>query len=207
MTARFAASVAFGLVLASVAGAGTGCTVHTYSGAAYPGTTFAHSKPVRYETSFRSTDRERPKATPREVERAETRPASRTPNDSKITVVDRERWTARDTHGNGSWVGATAKANSTARESSAAKPVAEQPARDKPSTTKPSTAKPTSTEERADTVTLEPTTPRDEHGGVRPFDERLGEVFEQKKAEIARAKKERKARTERAVAAAMDKSR
>jgi hypothetical protein len=53
MNAQFSATVAMGVVLGAMA---TGCTVHTYSGAAYPGTTF-RSEPTRYEVSYRSSSR------------------------------------------------------------------------------------------------------------------------------------------------------
>jgi hypothetical protein len=204
MTARFSASVAFSLALAAVS---TGCTVHTYSGAAYPGTAYTRSEPTRYEVSYRANDGEResdrgyvvPQHRPAKA-RAQA-PTNRQDDRAEIEVRDRDRWTARDRQTNGSW----SRVSTTQTK----------PERAKPSMVKPSTAKPTPTAKPAPknkasnkdgAVTLTPTQQKDKYGRLRSFDERLGEVFEQKKEQLAREERERQARSERAVGAATDKN-
>jgi hypothetical protein len=197
MTARFTASVVFSLALASVAAVSTGCTVHTDSGAAHPGTTYPRSEPIRYEVSYRSGGRERerdlgysvPKHRPTKAQ-TQTR-TDRQDDRAEIAVRDRDRWTARDAQGNGgSWGRVSAPQTKGERA--------------EPSTSKPAPADETSNE--AGAVTLEPSKPKDKYGRLRSFDERLGEVFEQKKEKLASEKKLRQARMERAVGAATDKN-
>jgi hypothetical protein len=201
MTARFSASVAFSLAIAAVS---TGCTVHTYSGAAYPGTTYTRSEPTRYEVSYRSNEGEResdrgyvvPQHRPTKA-RAQAR-TDRQDDRTKIAVRDRDRWTARDGQTDGSWSRVSTTKTKTERA--------------QPSTAKPAPAAKVTNEDGAVTLTPTPTptpTPtqqKDKYGRLRSFDERLGEVFEQKKEKLAREKRERQARMERAVGAATDKN-
>lgn len=186
MTARFTAHVAFSLAVAAVAAVGTGCTVHTYSGAAYPSTTYARSEPVRYEWSYRSSER----AQERErgyVTRAEKRQVSRAPARTareKAVAPARDKVIAREV------VAGTAHEKAAPKPATSRKPVAVAAPR------------PENKGDEGDAVTLAPSEQKEKYGRVRSFEERLGEVFEQKKAKIAREKSEREARMKRAVGAA-----
>jgi len=157
MNARFSATLAVGLALSALI---TGCTIHTYSGAAYPGTVFRSEPPYEHRpTASRTRTTEGP-------QHADAITTHHKPTDS-------------------------------------AKPT--DPAR--PITSHAGTAQTKPSKDRDVVVGLKPEKPTTDRRHRRSFNERLAELVEQKKEELAREKQtraKRDARMQRALDATVE---
>lgn len=151
-----------------------GCTVHTYSGSAYPGTVYGRTETTRYEVSFGSSGRERTREQPAyRVEAHRPQKAHPAPRPA----------------------GSAAKPEPATKPASiASKPAskpASQPVKPRPSSTK------ASSDER-EVVELMPQEPASAKR-LRSVEERVGELAEQKKQAIEAAERERAARMARYI--------
>lgn len=196
MMARLSITLATGLALGAL---GSGCTIHTYSGAAYPGTTF-HSSSTHYEVSSarsRSRDRregrDQTQARARERERARVAhpPSDYRPSEPGAQVhAGTSRNSEHQTHGK-------AVKAAPARQPKPA-PISQVARPDTRGGTREARAP-----ERVDLRPQPSVTKRHQ----RSFTERLGELVDQKNEALARRERERaerSARMQRVLGAAVD---
>jgi len=204
MSAISIRNVARGAVLACFAAVTAGCTVHTYSGAAYPGTTYA-TRPTRYEVSFDSKrDKAAPQAQPRASNsQGDKRPAPRASTSSnkrtRFSTLSTARWTAQHSGGDARNPRTASATSETARAAKASQDTTSGSSR----VASKNSSEATSSQDG--TVTLVASPNVDKASSGRSFEERLTELVEQKKRELAEQKRQRDARMRRLISAAADK--